>query len=111
MWNDGWTVHAPVGTFAPNGFGLHDVIGNVWEWCRDHHVDYRMAVMGADAFRRGSSGQSRVLRGGSFYDDAANSRVSLRFNGMPETGGYSIGVRPAMRIAGATEASSRPAPR
>ena len=57
----------PVGSFAPNGFGLHDMHGNVWEWVQDCYGDYENAPNdGSAAEREGCS--DRVLRGGSWLD-------------------------------------------
>ena len=66
--SDGYENTAPVGSFQPNRFGLHDVLGNVWEWTEDCWVEGY-----SDASTNGSARQSqsdecsaRVLRGGSW---------------------------------------------
>lgn len=51
---DGWVGTSPVGSFPPNGFGLHDVIGNVWEWTFDHFVA-RATVRPGNRVHKGGS--------------------------------------------------------
>ena len=66
-WDDDLT--APVGSFAPNGFGLHDMHGNVYEWVEDcWHSGYEGAPSDGSAWTSGGVCQVRILRGGS-YDD------------------------------------------
>lgn len=55
-----------VGSFPANPFGLHDMHGNVWEWCLDAHASYLPGAV-VDPYVPGASGPNRVIRGGSWY--------------------------------------------
>ena len=81
-WDDERT--APVGSFSPNGFGLHDVHGNAREWVEDcWHGNYSGAPMDGRAWTSGGNCGSRVLRGGSWFDDPRYVRSALRVLGRP----------------------------
>ncbi|MFO0982377.1 MAG: bifunctional serine/threonine-protein kinase/formylglycine-generating enzyme family protein [Planctomycetota bacterium] len=98
-WDDHYQVHAPVGSFRPNAFGLHDVIGNVFEWCRDAFASYTIPPDPGDGERHPTNDEGlRSARGGAFDFNAANSRVSMRFYNKPDHRHDSLGLRPARRI-------------
>jgi formylglycine-generating enzyme required for sulfatase activity len=88
--NSGNTTH-PVGTKAPNDLGIYDLSGNVWEWCWDWKGDYGSGAQTGPAGP--SSGSDRVLRGGSWYNDARFLRSSLRGNNVPSRRNSIIGFR------------------
>jgi len=92
--NDGTTPYTtPVGTFAPNGYGLHDMAGNVAEWCWDWY-DY--TYTGGTDPRGPTSGSYRVCRGGCWSFIADNCRTARRDFYDPDNG-YTNGkgFRPA----------------
>jgi len=94
-WDDGYTAHAPVGSFAPNAFGLHDVHGNVYEWCLDTHARYP-AQPAIDPLMQGAG--IRVGRGGGWSVVASYARSSFRSRGAPSLRASNLGVRPARSV-------------
>jgi formylglycine-generating enzyme required for sulfatase activity len=90
---------APVGSFAPNAFGLYDMVGNVWELVEDcYHGNYAGAPAGGRAWT-GSGCASRVLRGGSWGDGPDDVRSALRLGGYFGGGTSGLGFRVARTLA------------
>ena len=99
--DDRYDLHAPVGVFAANPFGLHDVIGNVWEWCLDRHPDYALPARPGDGLREWPEPQPDapgVLRGGSFMAQADGARSARRAQNPILREAYNRGLRPARSL-------------
>ncbi|MBI2302999.1 MAG: formylglycine-generating enzyme family protein [Armatimonadetes bacterium] len=67
-----------VGSYPPNGYGLFDMAGNVWQWCRDWYDDRFYAGMTTRDPENTAPAVGRVVRGGSWSSDPMNLRVSAR---------------------------------
>lgn len=73
---------APVGSYAPNGFGLYDMVGNLWHWCSDHFA--ARAYQNRDSTETVDpqgprTGKKRVVRGGNWAFGAGEARNAFRF--------------------------------
>jgi formylglycine-generating enzyme required for sulfatase activity len=90
--NSGGKTH-PVGTKKANAWGLHDMHGNVWEWCTDR---YGNELAGGVDPQGAASGVSRVARGGSWNDFAAGCRAAYRGRFYPDVRRGNLGFRPAL---------------
>ena len=76
---DQWAgTTARVGSFLPNGYGLYDMSGNVWEWCQDWYDEGK---------------EYRVCRGGSWANSLLSQRVGYRVNDVPTAINYYVGFR------------------
>lgn len=118
---DGYKAQAaPVGCYAANGYGLHDMAGNVWEWARDW---YRPGLDGADAgnpsgpaqtvaFDPGDPGaRKHVIKGGSFLcspNYCYRYRPAAREPGPTDTGEDHIGFRTVLRVSSPSRSNAAP---
>jgi formylglycine-generating enzyme required for sulfatase activity len=88
----------PVGLRRANDLGLHDMLGNVWEWCEDWYsdIDYLRHTSGVSNPTGPTQGRMRVLRGGSWYFQASHCRASIRVAVRPSNRAGAFGLRVAL---------------
>jgi formylglycine-generating enzyme required for sulfatase activity len=75
---DGFPTTAPVGSFPPNGYGLLDMAGNVWEWVADWYSGGYYEVSPQFDPPGPADGSFKIIRGGSWFVSASNLRSSFR---------------------------------
>lgn len=94
--DDGYLGTAPVKSFPPNGYGLYEVSGNVWEWCSDWFLPKYYRNSPADNPQGPTIGSGRVMRGGSYlcHDSYCNRyRVAARSSNTAESSTSNCGFR------------------
>ena len=90
------TTH-PVGQKRPNGWGVYDMHGSVWEWCQDGYGAYSAGT--ATDPCGSSTGDSRVVRGGSYLSQSRFCRSAVRFSLHPSSRNYQIGFRVVIPVS------------
>lgn len=89
--DDGHAFVAPVGSYPVNVFGLHDMSGNVWEWCQDYHAPYTLNVQKNPTGPE--TGEARVMRGGSWMNEPKALQTRFRNYDDPSAHYNNLGFR------------------
>ncbi len=97
-WDDGFPWTAPVGSFEPNAYGIHDSLGNLYEWCRDATGTYHHPYLPGDGQIIGDGLSRRMVRGGAFSSLARNSHIAFRVRQPVEYRNVTIGLRPSRPV-------------
>ncbi len=95
-YDDGYAYTAPVGNFKPNELGLHDMSGNVYEWVSDWHGEGYYKNSPKHNPRGPGSGESKLLRGGSWDLEPGTALSSSRYWNMPGARAVCMGFRSAL---------------
>ncbi len=98
-YEDGYKSDAPVGTFRPNAFGMHDMHGNHGEWCRDWFARLDETMRPGDGLRgSGKDSGLRMRRGGSYRGSALSAKSTRRVRSSPTFHRSDLGIRPGREI-------------
>lgn len=93
---DGYLSTAPVSAFPPNGYGLYNIVGNVWEWCADWFSPTFHVSDTGDNPKGPPTGQTKVMRGGSYlchHSYCNRYRVAARSSNTPDSSTGNLGFR------------------
>jgi len=94
--DDRFVVSSPVGSFQPNGYGLYDMLGNVWQWVEDVYSKRAYAKLPKYNPVFEGFGEYRVIRGGGWSNGPLGVRVSHRVPLTPDFGHHALGFRLVM---------------